>query len=184
MYKDHKIGIVVPAYNEELLILDTLTTMPDYVDKIFVINDASKDKTRELLDEQALKDPRVVPIHHEKNKGLGQSLIDGYLASAESDVDITAVMAGDNQMHPDDLSILLRQGDRSWLGLCQRQPAAPPEHRFYAQVPVFRQRHSDNSHQVRDGILFAYGPAVRIHGDKEFSAQKYPDCPDDKRVRI
>jgi glycosyltransferase involved in cell wall biosynthesis len=107
VYKDHKIGIVVPAYNEELLILDTLNTMPDYVDKIFVINDASKDRTRELVDEQAAKDPRVVPIHHERNKGLGQSLIDGYLASAESDVDITAVMAGDNQMHPDDLHLLL-----------------------------------------------------------------------------
>jgi glycosyltransferase involved in cell wall biosynthesis len=109
VYKDHKIGVVVPAYNEELLILETLEGMPDFVDTIFVINDASTDNTLELIETQQKKDPRVVLINHEKNKGLGQSLIDGYLKSAESDVELTAVMAGDNQMHPDDLPTLLNK---------------------------------------------------------------------------
>ena len=39
--------------------------------------------------------------------GLGQSLIDGYLASLKTDADITVVMAGDNQMDPADLPTLL-----------------------------------------------------------------------------
>ena len=107
LYKDNKIGIVVPAYNEEELILDTLYGMPDFVDTVFVINDASTDKTPELISQQQKKDPRIQIINHETNKGLGQSLIDGYLASSESDIDITAVMAGDNQMHIDDLPALL-----------------------------------------------------------------------------
>ncbi len=107
MYKEHKIGVVVAAYNEELLITETLGGMPDYVDKIFVINDASTDRTLELIGKQREKDPRVVIIDHEKNQGLGQSLIDGFLKSRESDIDITAVMDGDNQMHPDDLPVLL-----------------------------------------------------------------------------
>jgi len=34
MYKGKQIAVVVPAYNEELLIGRTLDTMPDYVDKI------------------------------------------------------------------------------------------------------------------------------------------------------
>jgi glycosyltransferase involved in cell wall biosynthesis len=107
MYKNHRIGVVVPAYNEEELILETLGGMPEWVDALFVINDCSKDRTLELLQKQRAKDPRVHIINHEVNKGLGQSLIDGYVASRDSDVDITAVMAGDNQMHPDDLPALL-----------------------------------------------------------------------------
>ncbi len=107
MYKDHRISVVVPAYNEETLILDTLGSMPSYVDSIFVVNDASTDGTRDLIEKQRQTDPRIVLIDHERNKGLGQTLIDGYLASARSNVDITAVMAGDNQMHPDDLAALL-----------------------------------------------------------------------------
>lgn len=107
MYKEQKIGVVIPAYNEQLLILETLSGMPEYVDQIFVVNDGSKDNTLELIAEQQQRDPRLVIVNHIVNKGLGQSLIDGYLASLESDVDITAVMAGDNQMHPDDLPQLL-----------------------------------------------------------------------------
>ena len=107
MYKENKIGIVVPAYNEELLIKDTLEGMPDFVDQIFVVDDGSQDKTKEIITDLQKSDKRITLIEHEENKGLGQSLIDGYLASRKSDVDITAVMAGDNQMHPDDLPKLL-----------------------------------------------------------------------------
>ena len=107
MYKKKKIGIVVPAYNEELLIKKTLNGMPRYVDRIFVINDASVDDTLKYIQKCREKDPRIQIIQHEKNQGLGKSLIDGYVMSKNSDVDITAVMAGDNQMHPDDLSRLL-----------------------------------------------------------------------------
>ena len=107
MYKKHKIGVVVPAYNEELLILDTLIGIPAFVDVIFVVDDGSQDHTLEMVSARQREDARISIINHEKNQGLGQSLIDGYLASRESDVVITAVMAGDNQMHPDDLHRLL-----------------------------------------------------------------------------
>ncbi len=107
MYKNHKIGVVVPAYNEQVLILETLNGVPAYVDSIIVVNDASTDETAELLQRQSQTDNRVQVITHQANKGLGQSLIDGYVASKNSDLDITAIMAGDNQMHPDDLAGLL-----------------------------------------------------------------------------
>ena len=107
MYKQNKIAVVVPAYNEELLISETLAGMPAFVDLIFVINDASKDNTLQRINSQKKIDARIIVINHEFNKGLGQSLIDGYLASRDSDTQITAIMAGDNQMHPDDLTSLL-----------------------------------------------------------------------------
>ncbi|MBA7652982.1 hypothetical protein ES703_60822 [subsurface metagenome] len=34
MYKNKKIGVVVPAYNEEGFIEAVINTMPDFVDRI------------------------------------------------------------------------------------------------------------------------------------------------------
>ncbi|RDZ33813.1 glycosyltransferase family 2 protein, partial [Haloferax sp. Atlit-47N] len=45
MYREHSIGVVVPAYNEEGLIGDVIRDMPEYVDRIFVIDDCSTDGT-------------------------------------------------------------------------------------------------------------------------------------------
>jgi len=107
MYRGLKIGVVVPAYNEERFILQTLGTMPAGVDRIFVVEDGSTDSTRALILGAQAGDPRVHLVAHDRNLGLGQSLIDGYVASAASDVEATAVMAGYNQMDPADLPRLL-----------------------------------------------------------------------------
>lgn len=140
MYKKKKIGVVIPAYNEELLIGETISTMPDFVDRLFVVNDASTDHTKEIVENLTKKDPRITLINHERNKGLGQSLIDGYLASLESDIDITAVMAGDNQMHPDDLPALLDkiiEEDYDYVKgnrLLHQNISAMPRYRFFGNA--------------------------------------------------
>ena len=107
MYKNNIIAVIVPAYNEELLLPITINSMPDYVDHIIIINDCSDDRTKEIMNEFVKNNPKIITIHHNENKGLGQSLIDGYLESKKTNAAITAVMAGDNQMHPDDLSNIL-----------------------------------------------------------------------------
>jgi len=107
MYKNYKIAVVIPAYNEGELIETTLKSMPEFVDTMFVVEDGSADNTLDLINKCKQSDSRIVLIKHEKNKGLGQTLIDGYIASASSDNDITTVMAGDNQMDPEDLPGLL-----------------------------------------------------------------------------
>lgn len=96
------IGVVVPAFNEERFIGRVLDTMPDFVDTIIVVNDGSSDSTGELIDARA-SSGRIVAVHHATNVGLGQSLIDGYVAAREARIDVVAVMAGDAQMSPDDL---------------------------------------------------------------------------------
>ena len=50
-----------------------------------------------------MKDPRIVNIRHEKNKGVGAAIITGYKKAVEDKMDIVAVMAGDNQMDPTQL---------------------------------------------------------------------------------
>lgn len=107
MYRDNRIGVVVPAYNEEVLIQETLLGMPDYVDRIYVVNDGSKDGTEGRVRSIASQDRRVALINHEMNKGVGAAIVTGYSRSLADKMDITAVMAGDNQMDPLELPKLL-----------------------------------------------------------------------------
>jgi glycosyltransferase involved in cell wall biosynthesis len=94
----------VPAYNEEALIDATLQGIPEFVDRIFVVDDASTDDTAERA--RAGGDPRVEVIQHDRNRGVGASIVTGYKRALNERVDATAVMAGDNQMDPDELELL------------------------------------------------------------------------------
>lgn len=107
MYKNHTIAVVVPAYNEGQLIERTLTTIPEFVDQIYVINDASADNTQFVIDELSRQDSRIFPIMHKKNSGVGAAVTSGYKQSLKDGMDVTVVMDGDNQMNPESLPFLL-----------------------------------------------------------------------------
>jgi glycosyltransferase involved in cell wall biosynthesis len=100
MYQGRKISVVVPAYNEELLISMTLQSIPDYIDKIYVIDDGSLDNTYKIIEEFSNKDNRFTPIKHGVNKGVGAAIVSGYKQSIADNIDIMVVMAGDAQMDP------------------------------------------------------------------------------------
>lgn len=107
MYKDKKICVVVPAYNEEKQIAGMLASVPDVVDRIVVVNDCSKDKTAQVVEEIARTNPAVLLINHSRNTGVGGAIATGYLWARDNDIDAAVVMAGDGQMHPGDLSTVL-----------------------------------------------------------------------------
>jgi len=107
MYREHRIAVVVPAYNEELLIGPTLDTMPGCVDRIYVVDDCSTDDTSRQIAERAVRDSRIVPLRHETNSGVGAAIVTGYTAALADGMEIVAVMAGDNQMDPAFLPKLL-----------------------------------------------------------------------------
>ena len=73
MYKEYKIGVAIPAYNEEKHIKDTIETLPDFVDKKYVVDDGSTDKTAEIV--KTLTDKRIRLLQHELNKGMGAALV-------------------------------------------------------------------------------------------------------------
>ncbi|MBD3387398.1 MAG: glycosyltransferase [Candidatus Altiarchaeales archaeon] len=105
MYRDKSLAVVVPAYNEQDLISTTLTRIPDYVDRIFLVDDGSTDGT---VDEaEKLNLPNLTIISHEGNQGVGSAILSGYRASLDSGYELVVVMAGDNQMDPIQLSKLL-----------------------------------------------------------------------------
>lgn len=107
MYKEKIISVVIPAYNEEKLILQTIENCPDYVDKIVVVNDASSDDTGNIIKNSIKKNSKIHLIEHTKNQGVGGSIASGYEWSRDNNFDISVVMAGDSQMDPNDLPKLL-----------------------------------------------------------------------------
>lgn len=108
MYKGKTVGVVVPAYNEEVLIRRVLDTMPALVDKIIVVNDRSTDNTAGVVREYVERQPdRVVLIDLPENRGVGGAIAEGYKCARDHKLELTAVMAGDGQMDPNDLEKLL-----------------------------------------------------------------------------
>jgi glycosyltransferase involved in cell wall biosynthesis len=105
--KAAKIAIVVPAHNEEVNLGLVIDTVPDYCDRIVVVDDKSSDRTAEVAEERARTDPRVVLIRHERNQGVGGAIASGYEWARDNDMDAAVVMAGDGQMDPAELPLLL-----------------------------------------------------------------------------
>ena len=104
MIEGKTVAVVVPAHDEELLIAETLRGIPDVVDRIIVVDDASVDATSERVRE--VRDPRVELIRHERNEGVGGAIVTGYKRARDERIDVTVVMAGDNQMDPAELEAL------------------------------------------------------------------------------
>jgi glycosyltransferase involved in cell wall biosynthesis len=99
-----RVVVVVPAWNEEPRVARVIAGMPPWVDQVVVVDDASTDATAEAA--LSPRDPRVVVERHVKNRGVGAAIVTGYrraCAARGGPRDAFVVMAGDGQMHPDDL---------------------------------------------------------------------------------
>jgi glycosyltransferase involved in cell wall biosynthesis len=76
------VSVIVPAYNESAIILDTLRTLVDYMHtldgryrwEIVVVDDGSTDGTGYLAQQMATKVPRIRVLRHRVNFMLGQAL--------------------------------------------------------------------------------------------------------------
>ena len=113
MLEEKQVAVVVPAHDEETLIATTIAGIPGFVDRIYVVDDASADATAERAAE--VEDPRVAVITHERNRGVGAAIVTGYERAVADGADVVAVMAGDNQMDPGDLETLVRPVARGEL---------------------------------------------------------------------
>jgi glycosyltransferase involved in cell wall biosynthesis len=105
VYRGYRLAIVVPAYNEEALIAKTLCSMPEYADRVYVIDDGSTDATREIAARYV--NGKICLLRNGCNSGVGSAIITGYRKALAEGMDIVAVMAGDNQMDEKRLPALL-----------------------------------------------------------------------------
>ena len=49
MYREHTVGVVLPAYNEADHVGAVIESMPEYVDRLYAIDDASTDSTWDVI---------------------------------------------------------------------------------------------------------------------------------------
>ncbi len=106
--------IVVPAYNEEQALSSFLPELVDYCKKngckLIIVNDGSKDGTRELLNRYA-DQAFFNPIHHKVNRGYGGAIKSGVYATKTP---LVITIDGDGQHRLEDVTALydaLRKND-------------------------------------------------------------------------
>ena len=104
-----KLSLVVPCYNEE-------NTLSEIVDKVLalrsenllleviIVDDCSKDRSREIASELAAKHPEVVLAAHEVNQGKGAALRTGFLKATG---DFVGVQDADMEYDPQDYLMML-----------------------------------------------------------------------------
>ena len=116
MYEGKTVGVVVPCYNEADFVGDVIDAIPSFVDRAYVIDDASADDTWAVIQRSARRaneaqtpavadggsqfDRRIVAICHDENRGAGGAIKTGYRHALEDGLDVTAVIDGDGQMDP------------------------------------------------------------------------------------
>lgn len=105
MYREKTIALVIPARNEEKLILQTLKNVPGFVDKVYVIDDGSRDNTGKYVGD--CPDKRVELLTHDRCLGPGAAIITGYKKAIEKNFDVVVVCGGDNQMPLDQMTDLI-----------------------------------------------------------------------------
>jgi glycosyltransferase involved in cell wall biosynthesis len=107
VFRARSIAIVVPAFNEADKIVQTLRTIPAFVDWAIVVDDGSGDGTARAARAGRQKPTQLEVITHAANMGVGAAIATGYARALELGADAVAVMAGDGQMDPADLPRLL-----------------------------------------------------------------------------
>ena len=102
------IGVVIPARNEEAHIGKVLGTLPEFVDYAIVIDDGSTDATYDIA--ITASSPAEVTVIKTEGMGVGAAIDAGHqhLLKTIEHPFVSAVMAGDGQMDPNDLAAVIQ----------------------------------------------------------------------------
>jgi len=101
-----KLSIIIPCYNESstiLSLIDSVKQSPIKEREIIIVDDGSKDGTRDILSE--IKDPEVRVIFHKVNKGKGAALRTGF---QEATGDICIVQDADLEYDPQEFPVVIQ----------------------------------------------------------------------------
>ncbi|PTT93792.1 glycosyl transferase [Pseudomonas sp. HMWF031] len=101
-----KLSIIIPCYNESATILsliDAVKQSPVANKEIIIVDDGSRDGTRDIL--STLKDPDVRVIFHKMNQGKGAALRTGF---QEASGDICIVQDADLEYDPQEFPIVIQ----------------------------------------------------------------------------
>lgn len=115
-FEQLNIVAIVPCYRVEAEVGTVIASLPRYLKYIIFVDDASPDKTAEIVVKTTQKDKRIFLIRHDENLGVGGAMISGFRKALELKADIVVKIDGDGQMDtthlPELLSpILYKQAD-------------------------------------------------------------------------
>lgn len=119
----------MPAYNEEPNIapqvLDVIETLRPITDdfEVIVVNDGSRDRTGEIVQELAAEYPQVRLVQHPKNQGYGAALYSGFTNASKELVFLTD---SDRQFDLNDIHKLLPLIDKADIVAGYRAPRRDP----------------------------------------------------------
>lgn len=81
-----RISVVVPCHNEETNILPLVQSLrgyyDDYLHEIVLVDDNSRDRTAEVIQQLGQEDPRIKLVRRSMPNGVGRALRDGLAAAA------------------------------------------------------------------------------------------------------
>ncbi len=93
-----KIWAVIPAYNEEKNIASIIRKAKKHVDEVIVVDDGSKDRTKE-----AAEKANAIVLRHIVNLGKGAALKTGCDFAAKKGAKFIVALDADAQHNPDDI---------------------------------------------------------------------------------
>lgn len=99
------LSVVLPAFNEEAVIAETVESVLQYMRRfavweVIVVNDGSRDRTGKIVREIAGRDQHVRLVEHEENRGYGEALRSGFNAATH---DWILLMDSDGQLAIEEL---------------------------------------------------------------------------------
>lgn len=106
-FSEYRIAAVIPAYRVERDIETVLCGLPPYIRHAIVVDDASPDRTCELVAALSQQDPRIVLLRHEHNQGVGGAMVTGFRKALELGAQVVVKIDGDGQMDMSRLPDLL-----------------------------------------------------------------------------
>jgi len=107
MYKEKSIAIIIPVFNEEKNISSVINSIPDFIDEIIIVDDCSRDNTKQILNKLKGRINRLTIIDRMENGGSGAAKRDGYIYAKDTEHQIFITMDGDGQMDPNEINSLI-----------------------------------------------------------------------------
>lgn len=193
------VGVVVPAYGVEDFIgatLDSLLAQTYTHWRAVVVDDGSPDRSGEIADAYAARDPRITVLHT-PNGGLGAARNRG---TAVVEGDFLAFVDSDDVLPPDALArqmaTLTASGSDFVVGTLLRVEAEPPVGKGAFVPPWMKRLHTPSRHGIRIGDhpemlgdVFAMNKLFRrsfwdAHGLAWAEGVRYEDQPTSTRAYL
>lgn len=95
--RNTRVAVVIPSYKVTRHIVDVIASMPDFVWRIYVVDDACPDGSGKLV-AATVVDERVRVLYHTENRGVGGAMMTGYQAAIADGAEVIVKIDGDGQM--------------------------------------------------------------------------------------